>query len=166
MVALSPFTNSARKVPLQHMQKAVLEARGETVDPPLPGPNEIQLFSFYKPGLLAGNYVIEAEQTITSQSPKWGHEKYQVFNRKILRDAAGKPTNDDSDRKTPVEWPQDATKADYAPQAFTVVAPQFNIDSRLIDSHYPPDGHQDECRILPHLGTKIACSCGTLSGTN
>jgi len=135
MVALSPFTNSARKVPFQHMQKAVLESRGKTVDPPLPGPNEIQLFSFYKPGLLAGNYVIEAEQSIISHSPKWGQEKYQVFNRKILRDGTGKPTNDDSDLENPVEWPQDATKPDYAPQTFTVVAPQFNIDPRLIDSH-------------------------------
>jgi hypothetical protein len=36
-------------------------------------------------------------------------------------------------------------------QNFKVVAPQFSIDPKLINTYYPPSGHQDEGRILPHL---------------
>ncbi len=37
------------------------------------------------------------------------------------------------------------------PQKFNVVAPQFSLDPKLINSYYPPDGHQDEARVLPHI---------------
>lgn len=30
-------------------------------------------------------------------------------------------------------------------------APQFNLDPKLINTFYPPSGHQDEGRILPHI---------------
>ena len=36
-------------------------------------------------------------------------------------------------------------------QLFSVAAPQFSIDSKLINTFYPPSGHQDEGRILPHI---------------
>lgn len=36
-------------------------------------------------------------------------------------------------------------------QYFNVAAPQFNIDPKLIDTFYPPSGHSDEGRILPHI---------------
>ena len=153
MVALSPFTNSARKVPLQTTQKAVLQAQGIQVDVPDIPKGTIQLYSYFKPGLLAGTYAIEAEQTITSNSEKWGTEQYQCYNRK--RNKPDGTSNPDVNRTVPVAKPQVEGADDYAPQQFEVVFPQFNIDPKLIDSHYPPDGHQDECRILPHLGKSL-----------
>lgn len=36
-------------------------------------------------------------------------------------------------------------------QTFNVVAPQFSLDPALINSFYPPSGHQDEGRVLPHI---------------
>jgi hypothetical protein len=29
--------------------------------------------------------------------------------------------------------------------------PGFALDPNTINSYYPPDGHQDESRILPHI---------------
>lgn len=36
-------------------------------------------------------------------------------------------------------------------QEFNVVAPQFSLDPKLINTYYPPSGHQDEGRVLPHI---------------
>ena len=36
-------------------------------------------------------------------------------------------------------------------QEFNVVAPQFSLDPTLINTYYPPAGHQDEGRVLPHI---------------
>lgn len=36
-------------------------------------------------------------------------------------------------------------------QKFQVQAPQFSIDPKLVNTFYPPAGHQDEGRILPHI---------------
>ena len=36
-------------------------------------------------------------------------------------------------------------------QKFAVIAPQFSLDPKVINSYYPPDGHQDEGKILPHI---------------
>jgi hypothetical protein len=161
MVALSPFTNSARKVPLQTTQKAVLQAQGIQVDVPDIPKGTIQLYSYFKPGLLAGTYAIEAEQTITSNSEKWGTEQYQCYNRK--RNKPDGTPNPDVNRTVPVTNPQVEGADDYAPQQFEVVFPQFNIDPKLIDSHYPPDGHQDESkqssRISISLGNGRPTSC-------
>ena len=30
-------------------------------------------------------------------------------------------------------------------------APQFNLDPKLVNTYYPPSGHQDDPRILPHI---------------
>jgi len=161
MVALSEFKGSARKVPLQTMQRRVLQERGITVDEPVVEKNHFQLYSFYKPGLLAGDYAIEAVQTITSQNPpntahpdKAAQEQYQVYNRRKIYNTDGteKAARLDRTKPDPKVWPQDSSQNDeYAPQIFKVVAPQFSLDKKLIDTYYPPDGHQDECRILPHI---------------
>lgn len=37
------------------------------------------------------------------------------------------------------------------PQDFEVIAPQFSLPANSVHSHYPPDGHQDEARVLPHV---------------
>lgn len=141
MVALSPFNNSARKVPLQHLQRQVLTAAGTPPDPPIVGPNQIQLYSFYKPSLEAGNYKIDAWQTITSNNPNFSstqqYHAYNVHAGAVSVEDRGKPAVFDS-KKLP---------ATFVPQHFEVVAPQFSLDPKLIDSYYPPDGHQDECRF-------------------
>lgn len=135
---VAAFDNSPRQVPLQHMQKLVLTAAGNPPDPPPLPPNHLQLYSYYKPGLLAGSYAIEAQQRITSQNRDYGTEHYHVYNRKkaVTLDR----TKPDFDPNPPIE-----------DQLFEVANPQFNIDPKLINSYYPPDGHQDEGRILPHI---------------
>lgn len=114
----------ATSLPLQNIARLV-----EPTDPPLVGPGQMRLYNYYAPGLKAGDYEIEAEQLITAQSDKWGTETLRVYNRAV---------------QTPD--PQVSK-----PQVFEVVAPQFNLDPKLINSYYPPDGHQDEGRILPHI---------------
>jgi hypothetical protein len=36
-------------------------------------------------------------------------------------------------------------------QEFQVIAPQFSLDPKLINTYYPPAGHEDEGHILPHI---------------
>src|SRR5437762_774715 len=51
----------------RHLEKKIQSSDGN--DPPRPpvAPGFMQLFSYYKPGLTAGNYAIFAEQFITSK---------------------------------------------------------------------------------------------------
>ena len=122
--------NNPRKVTLQLMQRLVNAAAGYPTTPPILKPNEIQLYSYYKPGLLAGNYTIEARQDIETEGGfPVKQENLAIYNR-----------------KKPIE-----NLLTIAPQTFEVVAPQFSLDPKLVNSHYPPDGHQDEARILPHI---------------
>jgi hypothetical protein len=37
------------------------------------------------------------------------------------------------------------------PQKFNVIAPQFNLDPKLVNSVYPPPGHTDEGRVPSHI---------------
>ncbi|KJX99851.1 hypothetical protein TI39_contig350g00005 [Zymoseptoria brevis] len=112
-------------------------------NPPGPPPleqNRMRLFSYYKPGLEAGNYHIEAEQRITSQSYSssknpphvWESATKRVFN------------------KVPGDTAPDSVRPVLA-QDFQVMAPQFSLEREMINSYYPPEGHQDEGRILPHI---------------
>jgi hypothetical protein len=127
---MAKHSNMARILTLQHMEKLVRTADGDPPPPPLLAPNQIQLHSYYKPGLLAGNYTIEAEQSIVSEGQN-GEEKLAIYNRR---------------KADPIQDPPI-----IAPQHFEVVAPQFSLDPKLVNSHYPPDGHQDEARVLPHI---------------
>jgi hypothetical protein len=90
----------------------------------------MQLFSYYKPGLTAGNYAIRAEQFISSKKGS-DVQSLRICNWK---DTPTLPDNQPSE-----------------PQIFEVMAPQFGIDPKLVNSFYPPEGHQDEGRILPHI---------------
>ncbi|KAH7356949.1 hypothetical protein BKA65DRAFT_218378 [Rhexocercosporidium sp. MPI-PUGE-AT-0058] len=118
----------ARLLVKKNVANAIKLATGE--DPPqdqLP-PGHMRLFSYYKPSLKAGLYGIEAQQAVAVGSdtlPIWNYEGAEVdlkTNRKpVLR------------------------------QKFQVQAPQFSLDPKLINTFYPPDGHQDEGRILPHI---------------
>src|SRR5436190_22891149 len=133
------FDNLTRKVPLQHTLKLVQTAAGNPPEPPKLDSNQIQLYSYYVPGLLAQVYSIKAEQRITADNGDWGEELYHVYNRS----------------KDPAKPAPDRTKfqdnPDIEPQEFEVIAPQFSIDPKLVNSYYPPDGHQDESRSLPHI---------------
>ncbi|KAJ9494738.1 hypothetical protein H2202_009814 [Exophiala xenobiotica] len=115
---------SATRLTDGHIAKLVRDARDpKPADTTKLKSGEMQLFSYYKPSLEAGDYVIEATQTVTS-----GNQSLQFWNTKAS-DAQG----------------------NQAGQEFEVVVPRFSLDPKLINSYYPPDGHQDEARILPHL---------------
>lgn len=61
----------------------------------------------------------------------WNYKGVQVDN--LTLDAANIPT------------------PSVAPQLMSVAAPQFNLDPKVINTFYPPGGHQDAGRILPHI---------------
>ncbi|MCJ1402454.1 hypothetical protein MMC11_005674 [Xylographa trunciseda] len=124
---------SIRSLPLRHIAKAInRRAVGEEGDPEALLPDQMRLYSYYKPSLVAGSYTIEAEQNVVA---------------KIKKDNGSVVTQ--SLRVTNVRTTPDAKK--IALQEFQVVVPRFSLDPALINSYYPPDGHQDEGRILPHL---------------
>lgn len=125
---------TARKLVLSHMARAVrnarpvadITARGTEEDTNAPPPlleNQMRLYSFYKPSLPAGNYIIEVTQSVSS-----GSQSLQIRNTRTADD-----------------------RGSIAPQEFQVVVPHFTLDLNLVNSYYPPDGHQDEGRILPHI---------------
>jgi hypothetical protein len=124
----------ARVTTQTNFQKLVDKAAGNEWDAPPLDKNQIQLYSYYRPGLIAGNYNVTAEQNIKTISPVYGEENYRVYNR---------GTSD--------TYHAQAQQDDINPQEFEVVAPQFSLDKNLVNSYYPPDGHQDEARILPHI---------------
>jgi hypothetical protein len=121
---------AARILTLGHMAKAMEKPRQkEAGDPQDLLPDQMRLYSFYKPGLKAGTYTVEAKQTITTTStPEVGTPSLDVWNTSV----------------------GDTTNA-LVPQTFNVVVPRFILDPAIINSYYPPDGHQDEGRILPHI---------------
>lgn len=117
----------------RNLEKQILDANGTPVPRPDVAPGYMQLFSYYKPGLTAGNYAITAEQIIDAKDVRSGPS---VQNLRICN------------RKGKAELPKDGKPE---PQEFEVMAPQFSLDPKLVNSFYPPEGHQDEGRILPHI---------------
>ena len=112
-----------------HMERAVRFAReGESTDPKKLGPDEMQLYSFYKPSLVAGDYEIKVDQVISTTGQGVAKQSLRVTNVR-----------------------SDTPSGEIAPQEFEVVVPRFSLDLDMINSYYPPDGHQDEGRILPHV---------------
>ncbi|KAL5371453.1 hypothetical protein DPSP01_014260 [Paraphaeosphaeria sporulosa] len=95
-------------------------------DPPLPpiaalDPGQAQLFSSYLPGLEAGMHTIKIQQVLDTD-PK-----------EINRAAIGPP------------------KMLNSTQHFNVIQPEYSLPKDAIHSFYPPEGHADENRILPHV---------------
>jgi len=147
-----------RSLPVNHLHRVVNEAKGIKLndDPDPLAPNHMRLFSYvdssfqslptsqdvdnnnsnsssyYKPSLEAGLYSIEAEQIIESVEH-------------VSKDKLTGPLRIFNHEKGKTDL------SDLKPQQFNVIAPQFSIDPKLINSYYPPDGHQDEARILPHI---------------
>jgi hypothetical protein len=85
----------------------------------------MQLHGVWKPSLEAATYTVTATQKIKA----FANDDEKVINNYLSTDT---------------------TKTVY-PQVFTVVAPQFSLPANSINSYYPPDGHQDEGRVLPHI---------------
>jgi hypothetical protein len=145
-------TGPARLLSLQNIRTLVGGARDDENDPnhglEKIDRNKMKLYSYFKPSLEAGTYSIYAEQNITindqENKPKLtenGHpQTVRVWNRKV--DPPPAHTTPSGTTKRP-PLPE--------PQVFEVVAPQFNLEPKLINSYYPPDGHADEARILPHI---------------
>ncbi|KAL8743826.1 MAG: hypothetical protein Q9184_008071, partial [Pyrenodesmia sp. 2 TL-2023] len=90
----------------------------------------MKLYNHHTPVLPEGTYGIEAKQVIET-----ANEELRVYNYDSLHSAPLPPGED---------FPM-------ALQKFTVVAPRFQIDPKVIDSYYPPDGFVEEGRILPHI---------------
>ncbi|KAJ9607109.1 hypothetical protein H2200_008181 [Cladophialophora chaetospira] len=106
-------------------QRRADQDNGNPPDDKLP-PGHMRLYSFYTPSLEAGPYAIEAKQTVTAT----GSPDLHIWNY------LGNST-------TPATTIQR--------QKFEVAAPQFTIDPKTINTCYPPQGHADEGRILPHI---------------
>ncbi|KAK0100918.1 hypothetical protein ONS95_007360 [Cadophora gregata] len=118
----------ARVLVKKNVATAVKLAIGEEPPQDQLAPGHMRLFSYYKPSLKAGLYGIEAQQAVTVGSdslPIWNYEGAEV-NLKIN--------------------PKPVLR-----QKFQVQAPQFSLDPKLVNTFYPPDGHHDEGRILPHI---------------
>ena len=109
----------------QRNLEKTIQAGNEDGGPPRPpiDPGFMQLFFYYRPGLTAGNYAITAEQFISSKNGS-DVQSLRICNWK------GTPTLPDNQPS--------------APQIFEVMAPQFGLDPKLVNSFYPPEGHQDE----------------------
>jgi hypothetical protein len=124
--------NGPRFLTQRNLEKRIQAATGDG-EPFRPKVDKgfMQLFSYYKPGLTAGNYCIIAEQFISATKQGQHEQKLRICNRKGT---------------APIPDTQPGEK-----QIFEVMAPQFSLDPKLVNSFYPPEGHQDEGRILPHL---------------
>ncbi|KAF1950574.1 hypothetical protein CC80DRAFT_577196 [Byssothecium circinans] len=99
-------------------------------------PGHMRLYSYYQPSLQAGVYGIETLQNITAIAGDDSNaQNQQVYNYTGL-----------------VKNPVDAKGLPVIKkQRFSVIAPQFTLDPKLINTYYPPAGHQDEGRVLPHI---------------
>ncbi|KAI8631388.1 hypothetical protein F5Y19DRAFT_394874 [Xylariaceae sp. FL1651] len=117
---------TARSLILRHMAKMLA---AEEPKPDAIKPNHMQLYSFYHPGLEAGDYEVFARQDICAQTSS-GEQTLTVINTKKGSNASNKIPE---------------------PQIFEVVKPQFSLDRAPINSYYPPNGHQDEGRVMPHI---------------
>ena len=85
----------------------------------------MHLHSVWKPSLEAETYTVSTVQTVKIGK----NDKEHLINNYLSSDPEKR----------------------VQPQIFTVVAPQFSLPANSVHSYYPPDGHQDEGRVLPHI---------------
>lgn len=97
-----------------------------------------RLYAFYTPALEAGPYTVSASQVITAYKEKEAQAR-TVQNQYLVQDPLKPNALVPAKPVLPVL------------QTFNVVAPQFSLDPALVNSFYPPSGHQDEGRVLPHI---------------
>ena len=127
----------ARSLAKANVSKAIKAALGQESDPAALDPGHMKLYSFYVPSLYPGPYGIEAKQVITS-TINGDSTSINVFNYQTS--AATGSTARTGDPNAPTLL-----------QQFNVIAPQFQIDPKVVNSFYPPPGHLDEGRVLPHI---------------
>ncbi|KAH8654009.1 hypothetical protein BGZ60DRAFT_435848 [Tricladium varicosporioides] len=130
----------ARVLAKKNIQKAIVLAGdepAESAQDKLPD-GHMRLYSYFKPGLKAGLYGVESKQYIKASHDNLD-DTLSVWNYR----GTG-PKNTPIDLKLNPATP-------VIRQEFSVQAPQFNLDPKLINTFYPPAGHQDEGRILPHI---------------
>lgn len=179
-ISMVALTGNQQQLPLQHLQLRLAASNdqdGKTKaavaeDDPYHGlgpvaRNRMRLYSFYKPSLQAGRYSIFAEQHIeitdtegldTLKDKDGKPSTLRVWNRKVDPPPSPPEIKDNSKileldpSKPPLSGPPEVPKPPKPePQIFEVMAPQFSLDPKLVDSYYPPDGHQDEANTLPHI---------------
>ena len=134
----------ARSLILEHVALQIKRANGgEKTDPAELPAGYMQLYSYYKPGLEAANYSIDATQVI-----KAGGQTKPVTN---YFTNGVPPSLKDAARPSPPADPFPGVPPGKVKgvQNFEVVAPQFSLPVDAVHSYYPPDGHQDEGRVLP-----------------
>ena len=140
------MAKSARSLILEHTALQIKRAAGaEATDPGELPPGFMQLYSYYKPGLEAGRYSIDALQTISANGQQKTVTNY--FSNPV-------PTSlEEATKRAPPlpPFPGVPPGCTKGVQAFEVVAPQFTLPADAVHSYYPPDGHQDEGRVLPHI---------------
>ena len=140
------MAKSARSLVLAHVASQIKLANGEEPTDPAELPaGYMQLYSYYRPGLEARNYSIDATQVINAGGQLRTVTNY--FTNPVpssLHDAA-RPTPPPPGKPFP-GVPSGKVKG---VQNFEVVAPQFSLPVDAVHSYYPPDGHQDEGRVLP-----------------
>ena len=118
-------TPAARNLFLRHVKQLDVQHQAAVAGTPqidkAPGQlnaGEEELYSFWVPGLEAGNHSINVVQAVHT------------------------PAVDDIPA-------HDATL--HTEQTFEVAAPRFSLPDGDVHSTYPPQGHGDEPRILPHI---------------
>jgi hypothetical protein len=129
----------ARSLAKANVTKAIKAALGQEPDPAALAPGHMRLYSFYAPSLLPSLYGIEATQTITSTIASQS-STITVFNYST---AAATNLNTPDGPANP--------NAPVVLQQFKVIAPQFSIDPKVVNSVYPPPGYTDEGTVLPHI---------------
>jgi len=134
----------ASKLAHQHVARLLATdaqgAQGESTDPALVGQGMMKLYSFYEPSLVGGDYWIDAFQSISVTGVDNKIQSKNVINY----------NSSDLPKPLPDPLPDPSTRVRQM-QRFEVVQPQFSIPLEDITTHYPPDGHQDEGRVLPHV---------------
>ncbi|KAK2465664.1 hypothetical protein APHAL10511_002208 [Amanita phalloides] len=112
--------NSVRHRVLRHAL-----AKIKQTDLPSLGPGEMQLYSYFTPGLSTGDYDIIVKQTITAD------EIIDILFWSVTT--------------------KSSKIIDIPFQSFSVSAPKFSIDPTLIHSTFPHEGVAAQANILPHV---------------
>lgn len=119
----------ARSLAFKNVQRAISTSEPNASDLT---PGYMRLYQNYQPILAPGHYGIEVKQNISSTGPL-GTDTLEEFNYDSTTVVGNTPPTT------------------VLPQKFDVIVPQFSLDPKIINSYYPPDGHADESRVLPHI---------------
>lgn len=162
----------ARVLAKKNISKAIVLAGDEPAEnaqDKLPD-GHMRLYSYFKPGLSKFHdfefdvYSDRKEQRLDCTELKRSKLSSSSQNKKLTRNRQFIEAQHDGLDENLSVWNYSGSLPDGKPidlklnpttpvlrQEFSVQAPQFNLDPKLINTFYPPPGHQDEGRILPHI---------------